>query len=93
MYTGNPSRLQATYGCLGGLVKASRHDAVEGTAAARSAFLSGFERHVDPTGILPPAERARRAEAARKAHFYRLAILSAKTRRARVQRGRNGGAK
>jgi hypothetical protein len=51
------------------------------TAPARRAFLDRFEREVDPDGILPPADRARRAEHARKAYFTRLALKSAKARR------------
>ncbi len=51
------------------------------TAPARKAALDRFEREVDPDGILPPAERARRAEHARKAYFTRLALASAKARR------------
>jgi hypothetical protein len=51
------------------------------TAAARAAFLDRFEREVDPDGTLAPAERARRAAYARKAHFTRMAYLSAKARR------------
>lgn len=51
------------------------------TAPARRAFLDRFEREVDPDGTLPPAERARRAEHARKAYFIRLALASAKARR------------
>jgi hypothetical protein len=51
------------------------------TAPARKAFLDRFEREVDPDGILPPAERARRAEHARKAYFSRLALKSAQARR------------
>lgn len=51
------------------------------TAPARQAFLDRFEREVDPDGTLPPADRARRAEHARKAHFARLALASAKARR------------
>ena len=39
------------------------------TAPARHALLDHFERHVDPDGLLPPAERARRAGHARKAYF------------------------
>lgn len=50
------------------------------TAPARAAFLDRFEREVDPDGVLPPAERARRAEHARKAYFARLALASAKAR-------------
>ncbi len=56
-------------------------DPVAHTAPARQAFLDRFEREVDPDGTLPPAERARRAEHARKAYFTRLALASAKARR------------
>lgn len=54
------------------------------TAAARKAAHDRFEREVDPEGVLPPSERAKRAENARKAHFLRLASLSAKARRRSV---------
>lgn len=53
------------------------------TAPARAALMARFERDVDPDGILPPVDRARRAESARRAHFTRLALASAKARRAR----------
>ena len=39
----------------------AKHDPRETTQAARAAFLTRFEREVDPDGSLPPAERARRA--------------------------------
>lgn len=51
------------------------------TAPARAAFMERFERQVDPDGVLPVVERQRRAEAARKAHFTRLALASARSRR------------
>lgn len=51
------------------------------TAAARAAALDRFEKQVDPDGSLPFAERARRAEHARKAYFTRLALKSAQSRR------------
>ena len=52
------------------------------TAPARHAFIvDRFEREVDPEGVLPPADRARRAEHARKAYFTRLALKSAQARR------------
>ena len=54
------------------------------TASARAAFLSRFEAEVDPEGVLPEAERTRRAGAARKAYFSRLALKSAKARRQRA---------
>lgn len=46
-------------------------------------MLKKFEKEVDPDGSLPPAERAKRAEHARKAYFKRLALKSAQTRRRR----------
>jgi hypothetical protein len=45
--------------------------------------MAKFEREVDPDGVLPPDERARRAEHKRRAYFQRLALKSAKARRAR----------
>ena len=58
------------------------------TAPARDTFLERFERQVDPDGILDPAERARRAEHAKKAYFLRLALKSAQARSAK---GIDGG--
>jgi hypothetical protein len=61
----------------------ARHDAKRTTTAARAAFLARFEAEVDPDGTLAPEERRRRAEHARRAYFTRLALASAKARRAR----------
>ena len=47
-------------------------------------MLDKFEQQVDPDGVLPPAERAQRAEHARKAYFKRLALKSAQARRRRA---------
>lgn len=58
------------------------------TTPARKAFLDRFEREVDPDGTLEPAERARRAEHAKKAYFARLALRSAKSRQAKRNRTR-----
>lgn len=44
------------------------------TAAARAAAAARFERQVDPDGVLPQAERAYRAEHARKAFLQRMAL-------------------
>jgi hypothetical protein len=61
-----------------------KYDSRATTEPARRAFLSpGFEREVDPEGILPEAERLRRAAYARKAYFTRLALASAKARAAK----------
>jgi len=48
--------------------------------------MSRFERDVDPDGVLPEAERLRRAEMAKKAYFARLALKSVKVRRDRARR-------
>jgi hypothetical protein len=64
-------------------VRWSRHHPREGTAAARRGFLARFEREVDPYGVLPPAERLRRAKCARQAYMERLAFRSAQARRRR----------
>ena len=53
------------------------------TANARKAMLDKFETQVDPDGKLTPAERAKRAEHAGKAHFKRSALKSAQARRRR----------
>lgn len=53
------------------------------TAPARQAFLDRFEREVDPSGVLDPKERARRAENAKKAYYTSLALKSAQARRRR----------
>lgn len=73
-------------GRIGGHTTASRHNGRELTAKARAKFLGRFEAQVDPDGVLPPAERQRRAEALRKAHFTRLALKSAEARRARKEK-------
>jgi hypothetical protein len=56
-------------------------DRQEATRPARDAFLAKFEDQVDPDRKLPPAERQRRAEHARRAHMLRLAKRSAHARR------------
>jgi hypothetical protein len=66
-----------------------RHNARQTTAKARAAFLASFERQADPEGRLPAAERQRRAQQLRSAYFARLALASAKARRAR--RSAKGG--
>lgn len=79
--------LASTKARLGAYTMHSLYSAAETTSKARATFLAGFERQVDPDNLLPPRERARRAEAAKRAHFIRLSLLSLKARRAR----RNGG--
>jgi hypothetical protein len=56
-------------------------DRTAATAPAREAAEGRWERQVDPDGALDPAERARRAESLKRAHFTRLALKSARSRR------------
>ena len=51
------------------------------TGPARAAFDSKWEQQVDPDCVLSHNERARRAAHAKRAHFQRLALRSAKRRR------------
>lgn len=73
-------------GRIGAHALHARYDARQTTAAARRAFLDRFDREVDPDGVLSLEERARRASHARKAHFARLALASAKSRRRHAAR-------
>ncbi len=55
------------------------------TAKARAAALAKFENEVDPDGVLPPEERRRRAEHARREHLARISLRSAKVRKMRAE--------
>lgn len=66
---------------MGGYAVAAKYDTKLLTKPARDAFMARFEREVDPECVLPEAERLRRAEAAKKLHFQKLAWKSAKKRR------------
>jgi hypothetical protein len=57
------------------------------TAKARRAFTEKLEREVDPEGILPPEERAFRAEHLRKAHMKRMALAASMARTRRKKGG------
>jgi Helix-turn-helix domain len=58
----------------------SLYDSRELTQPARDAFLHRFLEQVDPEGLLPRKERARRADQAKKAYFTDLARRSSKAR-------------
>lgn len=66
---------------LGAYAQHAKHDPKQTTAKARRTFVERFEREVDPDGVLEPTERARRAEAAKRAYYTRLALLSSRARR------------
>jgi len=70
---------------------AKTSDRTARTAAARRKFAESFESVVDPDGVLPPAERALRAESARRAHYKRMAFNSAVTRRRNAEARKRGG--
>jgi len=53
------------------------------TAPARAASFARFERQVDPAGVLPSNERAKRAESARKAFYREMALRAVEVRRAK----------
>jgi hypothetical protein len=78
--------LMALRGRIGGHVAHARHDSRQLTASARAAFRASFEVTADPAGDLEPAERRRRAEQLLRAHYARLAYLSAVARRKRCQK-------
>lgn len=59
---------------------ANTPDRAARTAAARKAALGRFEKQVDPDGTMDPAERAQRAESAKKAFYQRMSYLSAVSR-------------
>lgn len=59
-------------------------DRTAATAAARQAFHDRWEKQVDPEGKLDPAERSVRAAHAKSAHYARMALRSAQTRRAKA---------
>lgn len=74
-------------GRMGAYVVHARYDPRQTTAPARAAFLKRFLDEVDPDRVLSEPERLRRAAAARKAYFTRLAFLASRRRRQRKSRG------
>ncbi len=70
--------LQRQWGRIGGLRLAASRDPREYTAPARQRFLERFYKGIPDD--LPVEERDRRATAARKAYFARLAVASSQAR-------------
>jgi hypothetical protein len=71
----------ALRGRIGGLANSAKNDPKVYTSPARAAFLAGFLAQVDPDGVLPLAERQRRADQALKAYMARLTRLRTLSRR------------
>lgn len=61
----------------------SKEDPTAQGIVLRAGLEAKFLREVDPNNELPESERLRRAEAARRAYYQRLALASAKARKAR----------
>jgi hypothetical protein len=77
----NAGEQRRRWGRIGGLTAWSRNGADTMLSPALKGFAARFERQVDPAGILPPEERARRADRARRAWMLQLAAKSAEARR------------
>jgi hypothetical protein len=75
----------AIRGRIGAFSLHARQDARVTTEPARRAFMDRFAREVDPDGVLPPDERERRAQAAKRRYFTALALRSSR-RRARARK-------
>jgi hypothetical protein len=65
----------------------SREDPTEQGHILRAGLEAKFLREVDPNNELPEPERLRRASKARQVYYQRLALASAKARRARKAGG------
>ena len=79
----SPERARAI-GRIGGLTTSATTDSLERLKPAHDAFMQRFIDEVDPHRELPEPERLRRAEAAKKAYFARLALKSAEIRTAKA---------
>jgi hypothetical protein len=65
----------------------SKYRPEELTRAARSKFLSRFEREIrEEFGALPTDELQRRAEQRKRAYFTRLSVLAADARRGKARK-------
>ena len=63
---------------------AGEPDRAAATAPARRGLDAKWAREVDPDGVLAPDELARRVENLRQAHMTRMALASARARRAKA---------
>jgi len=69
----------------------AKHGWAHMTAAAqRAANITRFEKQVDPEGRLPSAERATRADQARRAHMKLLAVRAVQARRVKAAKSTEG---
>lgn len=85
-----PSKEQSLRGRLAAYSLHAKVDSRAQTQAARDAFYRTFLDQVDPDRTLPEEERYRRAEAARRAYYLRLALKSVQSRQARRANRKRG---
>ena len=78
-------------GSIGANSRWSKEDPTEQGRILQAGFERRFIDEVDPNRELPEAERARRVECAKKAYYQRLALASAKARKARSMKRSSGG--
>ena len=64
---------------------ANTADRTARTEPGRQAMRDKFARQVDPDSVLTPTEREFRADHARRAHYSRMAMKSAKVRSAKAR--------
>jgi hypothetical protein len=83
-----PTELKAFYKQRASIASNTRwgreQNRTKATSKARAALYDKFLREADPEGRLSIEERERRAASLRKAHYMKLAVLSAKARRERA---------
>ncbi len=84
LYRHFDSREMARRGRIGAYRLHATRDPTVTTANAQATFLTRFEREVDPDGLLLEEERRRRATLACTAYSARLAMASARARRAKA---------
>lgn len=66
---------------LAALTRWSREDPTAAVHKMQNGIQAKYERQVDPEGVLPDAERMRRADAARKADLAARSFRSSRTRK------------
>ena len=68
---------------IAALARWKNEDPAEAAFRGQQGLVAKFEREVDPDNVLSPAERRRRAIAARREHMTRMAFKSSKSRKAK----------
>jgi hypothetical protein len=87
-----PQSTQSLAAAIAANSRWSREDPAEQGRVMRAGLERRFLDEVDPNRELPEAEQLRRVECAKRAYYQRLALASAKARRARGKsRDQEGG--